>query len=311
MKARNVVSTLIVLLATGCTIYFFSVGTRVSDDSEPRRSAQTPVNTTKASSEVAGKREEQAKPTIAVETTRSMTLFDRFAKSTNLLELITQLHAAADAGDADAARMIAEAFDECFPYSITKIRPDEAYIVRQFDEPERSIALVHLRVQDQRCGDLIATGRVTVPEARRTDKRATELRDLFGQAMELATELSYRSRDPKAPKRMTAANVELARRIALSNDPHAIAALGFSDMASRPTDGYAWMLVACDLGHDCGASGIMMRRLCLQAGQCISGDFREFLRRRQFSLDQYQDLIARESELLQAIRSGDVSKIIP
>ena len=307
MNSRNVVAALMALLALVCALYVYLVGGRVTDDGVTTRSATTPAVTATASSPGAGKREDEAEPAIAAERPRLFTLLDRYVQSINLLDLVTQLRAAADAGDADAARMIAKALDECYPFLISKTRPDAAYVSRQFDEPERSIALAHLRTQDLRCGDLVASGQVTVSEVRRTDQRAKDLGDLAGQAMRLVT---VRSLDPAASKGMSAANVELARKIALSRDPEAIAVLGHSEMKSE-ADFFAWQLVACDLGRDCGADGYVMRQLCLWLTQCVGGDYREYLRRRQLAPDQYQAVLARERQILQAINSGDVSAIIP
>ena len=307
MKARNVVPALIVLLAVGYAIYFFSVGIKISDDSATYQSADAPT----APTADASKRQDEAETTIAVKPPRPLTMLDRYVQSTDLLDLVSQLRADADAGDADAARMIAKAYGECSPYVAIQKLLDVETISRFQTEPARSIALAQRAKQLQRCNGFIATGLIKSSVVREVEARAAALNDDFAKVIKLGEELSARRRDESGPYELSTSEIDFVHGVALSKDVEAISALSYLEVERYPAHAYAWQLVACDLGRDCGSNGYVMRQQCLLFGQCVAGNFRELIRRKFLAPDQFDVAQAREREILQAIRSGDVSGIIP
>ncbi len=309
MKYRKSALALVALLALAGTLYFnwFTREERSASELPTRAPLSTDANS--AHSPESGIRRNEPVPVTARKTSPPTTLLDRYVQSTNLLELIEQLRADADAGDAKAARIIAKAYDECAPFAAMPKLLDVAFIMGRYEDPERSIALAQKNIQSPRCNSLIATGKVNLAEVRQTERRASELDDFTSQAARLVDELSIRRSDDDAPQAMTGTEIELATRIALSQDPEAIAILSYGQMAARPDEGYAWQLVACDLGRDCSASGYVMRYQCLASGQCVGGNYRELMRRKFLPPDQYEAVLRKEREILQAIRSRDVSHL--
>ncbi|MEO7917138.1 MAG: hypothetical protein ABIR16_05795 [Dokdonella sp.] len=264
--------------------------------------------------------------TAAANEPRPLTLLDRYVQSTDLFELVVQLRADADAGDANAARIIAMAYDECYPFAAEnqKVVENGRLHLDQFTESERTIYLSFRRRSEQRCVGFIATGGIKPADVRSTGAKASALNDLTSQARQLAEKIEARRSDEDAPNDWSAAEIELSKSIALSGDPEAIAMLAHGQddrhlgrnvrgmfWAGDPTNLTAWMLVACDLGRDCGANGYIMRQQCLFVGLCFNGDYREYLRRRRLSPDKYDLVLARERKILQAIKNGDVSHLFP
>lgn len=303
-----------VLLAVGSAVYFHFSGRAMSDDGVADESARTTAATNSAQSSNADPRPSESRQVSATELTRPRTLLDRYVQSTNLLELVEQLRGDADAGSADAIRTIANAYTECVQYSSFPELLDAKRFDRSFSEPDRSIALALQKKQRDRCADLIANSGGTYPkDFEEALTRTVGLNDLIGQAEALLDEDVNKRRDPSTAlsKDQIAA---LSSKIALSNDPEAIATLALSQYG--PRDGgtantYAWLLVACDLGRDCSADGLSMRRSCLGDRRCVSGGYRELLRRKILPPDQFDAAQIREREILQAIKSGDVSHLFP
>lgn len=308
MNGRNSAFTLVALFALGFAMYFLSDGRneRITSVEPTTALSSSEVDSTHRPEPAA--RGGKSVPANASEIARPITLLDRYVRSTDLLELVAQLRADADAGDADAARIIAKAYDECFPYAANHKTLDVDLISRNRSEPERSMALAQRATQLQRCAGFISTGVIKVGVARDADATANNLSDLTGQAARLVSDLSLRRADD-GPYEMSASEMDLAQKIALSQDAEAIAVL--SGTTGLPQDIYAWQLVACDLGRDCGANGYVMRQQCLLVGQCVAGNYREFIRRKALPPDQFEAAQIREREILQAIKAGDVSHLFP
>ena len=309
MKSRSRVATIAALLAAGFGLLFFGywVGDQVH---QPE-----PASTVSTASTDAALDEEPAAPSSAFESANApvaakpLTSLDRYVQSTDLLELVSQLRADADAGDADAARIIAMAYDECFLFAANHRILDLDSISRDRKEPDRSIALSQRTKQLQRCGGFIDTGVIKMDVFREVDAKAAELDDSVAKMRKLVENLSLRRRDGSGPYEMTRQEIALVNSIALSKDVEAIVALSHIDMETYPAYGFAWQLVACDLGRDCGPNGYVMRHQCLYMSQCVAGDYRELIRRKFLPPDQFNVAQAREQEILQAIRRGDVSHL--
>ena len=123
--------------------------------------------------------------------------------------------------------------------------------------------------------------------------------------------------------RITEEQITELQRAAQSGDPVAIATAGrvfgttMNDLAIRagPTDravdprvwGDAWRLAACDMGANCGDESAQVLYACAMQGNCGAQDLREQLFFFEHSPQQSQRLQEYETQLLQAIRTGDWS----
>ena len=308
---RKVIASLVILLALGGMMYALLGGKGEQDASA---NPTTETSTIALGSAQRAESETQSGESVigmAPKTARSPTPLDRYVQSANLLELVEQLRGAADAGDADAIRAIVNAEGECFPYASQSELLDAEHINSSFARPDRAVALSLLKKQIQRCSDLIATGENNKQWLDELGVKAAGLDDLIGQAMQFLDHGAHSVSDPQTVDSL-AEIVAISSRIALSKDPEAIAILALSQYGSRDgkrTETYAWMLVACDLGRDCSSDGFEMRRNCLLEKKCVSGNYRELLRRKILPPDQFDMAQARELEILQAIRRGDVSHL--
>ena len=120
---------------------------------------------------------------------------------------------------------------------------------------------------------------------------------------------------------ITDQQVQDLQRAAQSGDPVAVATIGrilastMNDMVVRagPGDravdprvwGDAWRLAACDMGANCGAESAQVLYACAMQGNCGAQDFREHLFFFEHSPQQSQRLQEYETQLLQAMRTGD------
>lgn len=325
MKTWHVGVGLVVLLAIASANYF-SNGRKSVEESTRTDSTVTASAggaTAKANADQQHIASEQAG---AASESRPVSLFARYAQSIDLFDLVSQLRADADAGDADAARVIALAYDECYPFAAENWKVLDMYRLPldRFTEVERSIYRSHRMKAERRCAGFTATGGISFSDVKSTDAKASAMNDLTAQARQLAGAVGARQRNEDARQGLSDAEIRVAQKIALSGDAEAIANLAYSQddqhlheqtrLVLSPggsTNALAWLLVACDLGRDCAADGYIMRQQCLTLGFCISGDYREYMRRRMLAPDKFADVLAREREILQAIKSGDVSQVIP
>lgn len=254
-------------------------------------------------------------PTSPAQRPLELSLSERFIASTNLLDLVDSLRVKAAAGDAEAAGLIARAYDECFPYAVSKKSLDPSSdFFKNLEEPQKSIALAHRERQMLRCNALNAKEIVNTAAVNQLSKAARDLNDLTHQARSILEE----------PGKLTAAETaELSREIVSSKDAEAIAALAYSQgenpddaayqskYSGTDVDVYSWLLVACDLGRDCASDGVLMRNQCLNMGICTGDNYREFIRSHVLTPAQYQLASTKEAEILSAINSGRMGVLFP
>ncbi len=313
ISPRKVVVSLAILLALGVVMCAMLRGNGKQDASA---NPTTETSSLALGSPQRAESEAQSGKSVsemAPKTSRPLTPLDRYVQSTNLLELVEQLRGPAEAGDADAIRAIENAYWECFPYTSQSELFDAERINSSFAEPDRAVALSLLEKQRQRCGNLIASGEIYQQWLDDLGVKASGLDDLIGQAMQFLDHGTHSVSDPQTVE-SKAEIVAISSRIALSKDPEAIAILALSQFGSRDgtqTDTYAWMLVACEFGRDCSADGLSMRKNCLLDRRCVSGNYREYLRRKILTPDQFEIVVRREREILKAINSGHVSHLFP
>ncbi|MGB4859850.1 MAG: hypothetical protein WBP11_11050 [Dokdonella sp.] len=317
MKTRNVIVGLLVLVAIGAAFYIYWTGSKSSPDSAQTTPTTTSAAVTETQDVAMTEQMAASSQTVASTSARPTSPRERYVHSTNLLLLVEQLRADADAGDVGAIRAISDSYRECFPYAQNPELLDVDHTKSLFREPDLSIALALQRKQSQRCRDLIVSEPIETEMMVKAIESTVDLTDLTGQAEQLLDDQTQKAGDPS--KGLSTDEIAAAStRVALSKDPEAIAMLalsqvgsGFPDNSSgrRRTNTYAWLLVACDFGRDCSADGLSVRRNCLLDRRCVDGDYRELLRRRILPPDEYELVLQAEREILQAINIGNVSHL--
>lgn len=107
----------------------------------------------------------------------------------------------------------------------------------------------------------------------------------------------------------------LARDAVNSADPEAIFALGdllalapegtdlaaFNASATGPYANYAWGIVACRMGADCGAGSFRMDSLCINSGVCGSESFEDAIRSKVVPAGQQESLDRAIGEVQRAV----------
>ena len=238
-----------------------------------------------------------------------------FQSADNLLALRDELQQRAAAGDADAAKRLADIYAEC---------EGVQWAEQEFARPAQTMAgvwpgssadsrdprrLAELAIGQQRCRGVIPAGDPKV--ARIEMLRA--LKTL--QAM--ARELGYPGILPTDASGWQRPEVrdEWARSeaLALLADGTPEALLGLSDsIAGNAThySGEAWLLAACDLGYPCNMPVAYTRLWCVQYGTgCDTSSRLEFTRQastpRQWRLAQ-----AQRDVILAHLRNGRIDALM-
>lgn len=240
----------------------------------------------------------------------------RFEATQDLSALMAELHDAAAQGDAEAARLAAAAYDECYPLSA---QPQLAAQLEQFgqslSEPQRSVALRHGRNLRQRCSGLLAAGAIAPGDSRALHEKAVQAGDLASIAADLPGKAADMPEDSVR---------QALRRIVATRDAEAIGRLAevmgassadqrdiYGPFSGSVADSLAWQLVACDLGRDCGPDSLLVRIPCVSAGACLAGDFRDYLRHFQATPAQFEHALIKEKQLLERILAGEIDEIFP
>lgn len=324
MKTRNFVMGVVASLLVASVGYVYVTARNATQDNLDGKTVRIDADATPAPHVPIDGREIATKPLPPTELSRPTALLDRYVESIDLLALAGKLRADADSGNAEAARIIAMIYKECAQVAARDQRlVDDKDARDSFDDEEQSILRIHNAKMQQRCSGFKGSGSISTAAVEATETRVAELNDLAAQGRRLADEVGARRQDDEMNDALSDAEIELSRNIARSGDAEAISTLAGSQddrflgkragqaPSSLPTNQLAWELVACDLGRDCGSNGYIMRNLCISMDQCIGGTYRDYLRRRLIAPDKYQAVLAREREILQAIKSGDVSTVIP
>ena len=242
-------------------------------------------------------------------------LTQSFESSNNLAQLVRDLTARANAGDAQAARAVEQALDECAPLSLMPNLGQSFYTDEgRIPESRRGAALAHLARYRERCTELAGAEKITSQRLLDARQAASHGSDLVEQGRRLVESHSA----------MSAAEVKSTlRRIVESRDGEAIASISnamaesqderelFGPRSGSNMHAMAWKLVACDLGMPCGPTSALARQACLFHGACIQGDFREIVRFFHLSPWQYELALKEEREILRDIASGNFNEIFP
>jgi hypothetical protein len=238
-----------------------------------------------------------------------------FESAKNLAVLVAQMSGAAAAGDPEALRVVAMAYDECLPSAIWPDRAETfALYAKSLPEPARTRALFYNTIESNRCSDLVATHEITIETTKALRDRAAEHGDLRALAAKLADDL---------PSASTEVATAALRDLVASGDAEAIAALATGmgteidtslhawRHAGSDADVLAWELVACRLGRACGSAGHLMRRLCLEQGQCRHDSYRDFVRQTLATADEFELVQNKERDILEVLSRKNAVLLFP
>lgn len=75
------------------------------------------------------------------------------------------------------------------------------------------------------------------------------------------------------------------------------------------TKSFAWMLVQCDFGQDCGPQSRMLVLECHFRGNCDLANIEDSIRHNRLTPAQYEAVLAARSSITQAIRSRDWARL--
>lgn len=192
----------------------------------------------------------------------------------DLFESVTTMLPRSDAGDAQASRMIAAAYQECGQYAINPIDFDE--YIRVLSSVREDLAPNLSSARDtivRRCGRF-AGQRIGPAAIRAMLNRAAEQGDLASEVQVFA-ERAIRKGGVSAEE-----IIPIVDRVLASRDAEAYAAIAplmgsvsagaQSRLAPIPAGSdlaeAAWSIAACRLGRDCGPNSSAVLQMCLGGG---------------------------------------------
>lgn len=206
--------------------------------------------------------------------------------SNGSLQKFLTAKASAEAGSAVAQRELAEMYGRCIPVNINPSR-----FLRSID------AIAALSKSPANAEGMKRVARVTVDECASVDNGAIiplEAHDLWLQQAAKQGDLAAQAQAfMGSGKRPQGDNLrKFMDQVVASNDPAAMFEMGqlvvgnpsgdgagrYSSVAGDTLSGYAWSIVACQRGLDCGAGSPIMNSACLNTGGCSSPDFESFVR---------------------------------
>lgn len=242
-------------------------------------------------------------------------LTQAFETSDNLARLVDELAPRARAGDADAARVIAQALDECVMLSNN---PNFAGGFREqakkMPAERRAAAMAHIAAHEQRCRELANAEKITMNRIREAGSAASHGNSLTDQAQRLAS--SHADMSEQDVKETLRTIVQSRNADAISSLADAMGANGderglFGPHAGSPAHMIAWKLVACDLGQPCGPTSYTVRHTCVVQDSCVPGGYREYVRFFVLTPYQYELAAAEERTILEAIANGNMEALFP
>lgn len=208
------------------------------------------------------------------------------AASVSAAFAFSELKARAQGGDPVAQRQLAETYDRCF---MPNIAP-ENYL------PEYELRAKHL-ADPQQAASMLRTARARADMCSMVDGGAIVPTEAIKSWLEsaaakgdLAAQSIVYTISGKKPDAAT--YTQLMEKIVASRDPAAVFQLGelvgnpgdvnatgkFADISSDPISAYAWQIVGCRMGYDCGASSPQMDTMCLVMNRCAGETYEEFVR---------------------------------
>ena len=312
MSPTKIAATLIAVAAVAIAAFFALPSQRESD--KPLPGSSTPPTAPNPAPPPATRPKSSEMP--AAQVVPASSAQQSYNAANNLASLVKSVQPQVDAGSPEALRLVALVNDECFASQAT---PNRAQNFREkfaagLAEPQRSIALRHNDLEEQRCRDLVAEGKLTPASVRESLARAAAAGDLLAATMKLEEQWTEKSEDELKTS---------LRQIVASRDGEAIGAmatmLGVREeepqvngpFAGTQEDYLAWLLVACDLGRDCSENSRVMRQLCLVMGRCPPGNYRDFIRTSLATPSQFDTATVKEKTLLQRISNGRFQEIFP
>jgi len=72
---------------------------------------------------------------------------------------------------------------------------------------------------------------------------------------------------------------------------------------------FAWMLVACDIGLDCGSTSFLVRQICIFGSICGSGTLQDVVQQRVLTPADFRNVMEVRNDLRWIISSGEYFRL--
>ena len=202
--------------------------------------------------------------------------------NSSLSQLLIDSIALAEAGDAAAARTVAEILQYCWVINVDVVARDKHIQEQMKRRPESAaaIARAHAR-QKERCSGVMGGEAYTDALVAEWLSRASE-----GGDVAALVKLSYRAGDIPADD-----SKELLSAVVSAGDPNAVRDAGtlinflegnaegdLMPLVNSQLGVQAWQVAACRLGASCGSGSVLMDSICVSSGICGFNDYEAVVR---------------------------------
>lgn len=238
---------------------------------------------------------------------------DTFGQANDLSSYLASPQASASPGDQEANQALA--LQEC---GILLARPnyaqEQATFFHSMNDKNASYKDVAAKRMNERCAAFAKQTGYKTHDISRLFLESSKKGSVKGNAYELASTLRSGSTNHQSA-------VAGVSTILATKDPVATAILAQSfeqggpfsetqggEVASR-VSGFAWALVACDEGLECGPKSRLVYSACMEQNICGPGDYEANLER-SISDEDFKKAVAASKSIEAAIANGTIQKLI-
>jgi hypothetical protein len=235
-----------------------------------------------------------------------------FGVSQNLASFVADHVDAATKGDGSAARLIANAYEECKQLSANPQSYGQGLksVLGKSITAERSAAFdAAIEREQRRCSGLISSSSPGGKEVSLWVHGAAENGDLAAQVR-----LARSSQDANSL-------VEFQSKLIASSDGPAMSEFGASlsdlspderqkigGISAERLSNYAWAMAACEFGEDCSAAGEPLRTLCLRAALCGPNRLEDAYHQLLSPID-FEDAWRLRNQIVEAVQRGNAAAL--
>ncbi|MBS0463072.1 MAG: hypothetical protein JSS41_11445 [Proteobacteria bacterium] len=234
----------------------------------------------------------------------------RFEQSRDLFALVQELKPIADAGDATAKTLIADAYLECYGVMLDPASRNMGAKLALQKNPSLDAYINELLANQQaRCGRFVKSDIGGMSNIMSMYSKAAG----SGNAEASAMKLTYSNIDSIPEEELGKAVANILN----SGDPDAIAALSglmglraenhaqaFGASSGTIVQQYSWLLAACQMGANCGSNSQMVVGYCLHGGLCGASSVQQVISQWLLSPADYQTAQANSHQIVANLTRG-------
>lgn len=222
------------------------------------------------------------RPAMSAATPRVFTARTEFEVADDLYAYGLGLAASERAGDPEALWLVSRVYEYCMGYAMNPAGyVGDTHTIAALKLPTTAAVVAARERVSRRCGRFVPDDGLSAPLIMAKRKEAAEAGSVVAEASLLA--MGAPLSDSAEYKR------DLVRRVLDSRDPEAYVAVSpamgiaasqepenFGEVSGTTLSELAWVVTACELGHECGPDSSLMTTYCANGGICSRDSSQDF-----------------------------------